>query len=299
MSVRHEHPMPHTRWILLGFILLAAVSRYAMGQDSAEALKLYVLDLGELEASPANYNLLESEVQTTSMSLSAYVIVHPRGVLLWEAGAVPENERVMEGIGARQIVIRSDKAERPVILGPSMLEQMAQIGLSPAEVTHLALSHFHWDHTANANLFAHATWLVRPEELAAMFPDAPMSNSARPLTYAALKDSSNTVLVHDEEHDVFGDGRVILKAARGHSAGHQVLYLDLANTGAVVLSGDLYHYPEERSLGRLPVADYDGEQTRQSRVELEAFLVRRNAQLWIEHDLVAHRERRKAPAFYD
>lgn len=291
--------LQHAKRLLLGFIFLAAASPYALGQDSTQDLKLYVLDLGELEASPASYNLQDAEVQTTSLALSAYLIVHPRGVLLWEAGAVPESERVMEGVGARQIVIRSDKAERPVILGPSMLEQMAQSGVSPADVTHLALSHFHWDHTANANVFAHAAWLVRPEELAVMFPAAPLSNSARPMTYAALKNSSNTVLVHDAEHDVFGDGRVILKAAPGHSAGHQVLYLDLANTGPVVLSGDLYHYPEERSLVRLPVADYDVEQTRLSRVELEAFLTRRNAQLWIEHDLAAHRARRKAPAFYD
>ncbi len=55
-------------------------------------------------------------------------VVHPRGVLLWEAGAVPESERVMEGTGALQVVIRLDKGERHVTLGPSMLEQMAQSG---------------------------------------------------------------------------------------------------------------------------------------------------------------------------
>jgi N-acyl homoserine lactone hydrolase len=294
-----RHLLQHVARLFLGALVLVTASPVALGQASTADLKLYVLDLGELEASPASYNLTEAEVQTTSLALSAYLIVHPQGVLLWEAGAVPESERVMEGTGARQIVIRSDKAERPVILGPPLLEQLAQSGFTPAAVTHLALSHFHWDHTANANLFAHAAWLVRPEERAVMFPEAPMSNSGRPLTYAALKDSRNTVLVQEEEHDVFGDGRVILKAARGHSAGHQVLYLALANTGPVVLSGDLYHYPEERSLNRLPVADYDGEQTRAARVEVEAFLAQRKAQLWIEHDLVAHRARRKAPAFYD
>lgn len=294
-----RHLLQHVARLFLSALVLFTAPPVTLGQASTADLKLYVLDLGELEASPASYNLQEAEVQTTSLALSAYLIVHPRGVLLWEAGAVPESERVMEGTGARQIVIRSDKAERPVILGPPLLEQLAQSGFTPAAVTHLALSHFHWDHTANANLFAHAAWLVRPEERAVMFPEAPMSNSARPLTYAALKDSRNTVLVQEEEHDVFGDGRVILKAARGHSAGHQVLYLALANTGPVVLSGDLYHYPEERSLNRLPVADYDGEQTRAARVEVEAFLAERKAQLWIEHDLVAHRARRKAPAFYD
>jgi glyoxylase-like metal-dependent hydrolase (beta-lactamase superfamily II) len=290
--------MQTAKRLLLIFLLVTGPAPLALAQGN-NSLKLYVLDLGELESNPASYNLQESEVGTTSLSLSAYLIVHPDGVLLWEAGAVPESERVMEGTGARQIVIRSDKAERPVTLGPPMLEQMAQSGYTPADVTHLALSHFHWDHTANANLFAHAAWLVRPEERAVMFPDAPMNNSARPMTYASLRNSNNTVTVNAEEHDVFGDGRVILKAARGHSAGHQVLYLDLANTGAVVLSGDLYHFPEERSLDRLPVGDYDVEQTRQSRIELEGFLARRNATLWIEHDLVAFRQLRKAPAFYD
>ena len=263
-----------------------------------KSLRLYVLDGGELESSPENYNLQVSEVQTTSLALATFLIVHPKGILLWEAGAVPDSERVKEGAGSRQIVIRSDKAERPVILGPSLLTQLAEIGYSPSAITHLALSHYHWDHSANANIFAHATWLVRPEEKAAMFPAIPASDSGRPMTFAALKDS-NVISVDVEEYDVFGDGLVILKAAKGHSPGHQVIYLNLPVTGGLVLSGDLYHYPEERTLDRLPTRDFSVEQTRASRIELEAFLVRHNANLWIEHDLIGHRKLRKAPEFYD
>ena len=43
----------------------------------------------------------------------------------------------------------------------SLNAQLTASGYSPAQVTHLALSHYHWDHTANANAFARATWLVR------------------------------------------------------------------------------------------------------------------------------------------
>ncbi len=287
-------------------IILATLGIFSQGlaqnviaQSTAEkSFRLYVLDGGELESSPDNYNLQVSEVQTTSLALAAFLIVHPKGILLWEAGAVPESERVMEGTGSRQIVIRSDKAERPVILGPSLLGQLAEIGYAASDITHLALSHYHWDHSANANLFAHATWLVRPEEKEEMFPSIPASDSGRPMTFAALKDSKS-ISVDVEEYDVFGDGLVILKAARGHSAGHQVIYLNLPVTGGVVLSGDLYHYPEERTLDRLPTRDFSLEQTRASRVELEAFLVRHNASLWIEHDLIGHRKLRKAPEFYD
>jgi N-acyl homoserine lactone hydrolase len=282
------------RWFTL--VLLTGISGAVLAQFAGE-IRLYVLDGGELEASPSSYNLRDDEVGSTLLALSSFLIVHPQGVLLWEAGAVPDQERVMEGVGARQIVIRSDEAERPVHLGPSLTSQLEAIGYAPTDVTHLALSHFHWDHSANANTFAHATWLVRPEERAAMFPDEPLHNSARPMTYAALR-SANRIDITDEEYDVFDDGKVILKAARGHSPGHQVLYVELAETGGVVLSGDLYHYPEERTLDRLPRSDWDVAQTQEARVAVEEFLARKNAALWIEHDMLAHRALKKAPAFY-
>jgi glyoxylase-like metal-dependent hydrolase (beta-lactamase superfamily II) len=110
---------------------------------------------------------------------------------------------------------------------------------------------------------------------------------------------SRTVAVTADEHDVFGDGTVLLKAAPGHSEGHQVLYVKLAKTGGVVLSGDLYHYPEERTLNRLPTFEVSEQQTAASRTALEAFLTRTGAALWIQHDLVNHRTLRKAPEYYD
>jgi len=146
-------------------------------------------------------------------------------------------------------------------------------------------------------MFTEATWLVRHEERDLMFSDSP-GGSARPLMYAELK-NSETLLIKDNEHDVFGDGTVILKAAPGHSTGHQVLFVDLPNTGPVVLSGDLYHYPEERTLNRLPTFEMDQAQTQQSRLEVDAFLERTGAELWIGHDLFAHQAQRKAPAYYD
>jgi glyoxylase-like metal-dependent hydrolase (beta-lactamase superfamily II) len=91
----------------------------------------------------------------------------------------------------------------------------------------------------------------------------------------------------------------VIKSSPGHTPGHQVHYVKLAKTGGVVLSGDLYHYPEERTLRRLPVADFNEEQTRRSREQLETFLTQSGARLWIQHDLLAHQKLRKAPAFYD
>lgn len=259
-------------------------------------IRLYVVDGGELVSNPASYDLTEDDVQTSLLSIAAYLIVHPRGVLLWDTLGVADTERQPEGLGSQQTIVRSDNQNRYITLAPSLGEQLAAAGFEYGDVTHLALSHYHWDHTANAAAFAEATWLVRPAERAEMFGSP--SGSARPEVYAALADSPTT-LIESDEYDVFGDGKVILKAAPGHTPGHQVLYVELENTGGVVLSGDLYHYPEERSLSRLPVNESDKAATAASRASVEAFLDSHDATLWIGHDLIAHRALRKAPQFYD
>ncbi len=98
---------------------------------------------------------------------------------------------------------------------------------------------------------------------------------------------------------MFGDGTVIIKAAPGHTQGHQILYVRLARTGDVVLSGDLYHYPEERALDRVPTFEFDAPQTRAARKSLDRFLEETKAQLWIQHDFNAHAKLKKTPDYYD
>ena len=106
------------------------------------------------------------------------------------------------------------------------------------------------------------------------------------------------MIVTADEHDVFGDGTVILKAAPGHTPGHQVLYVNLPETGPVVLSGDLYHYQAERTMGRYPTFEFNQDQTRASRAALETFMTKTKARLWIQHDFTAHAALKKAPDYY-
>jgi len=175
--------------------------------------------------------------------------------------------------------------------------QLAEIGYAPADITYLAFSHFHWDHIGNANAFAGSTWLVRKPERDIMFTE-PFSPRTEPANYSALKNSKTTLIATDD-HDVFGDGTVVLKATPGHSPAHQVLFLKLSKTGPVVISGDLYHYPEERKLKRIPTTEFNAEQTVASRAALEAFLKKSGAQLWIQHDYKANAKLKKSPQYYE
>jgi glyoxylase-like metal-dependent hydrolase (beta-lactamase superfamily II) len=212
----------------------------------------------------------------------------PEGILIWDTGAVPDSAFKPGGGPA---IKEYATATKPFQL------QLAEAGFTPADVTYLALSHVHWDHTANVGLFAHATWLVRKVEHDAMFTDPlpPRTNSAM---FTALRDTK-TVIIKDNDFDVFGDGNVIIKFTPGHTAGHQSLFVNLARTGPVLLSGDLYHYPEELRMKRVPAGDFNKEQTLASRAAIEAFLKKTGTQLWIQHDLAAFDKLKKAPGYYD
>jgi glyoxylase-like metal-dependent hydrolase (beta-lactamase superfamily II) len=106
-------------------------------------------------------------------------------------------------------------------------------------------------------------------------------------------------LITSDEYDVFGDETVIIKRAPGHTPGHQVLYVKLWKAGPIVLSGDLYHYPEERTLDRVPTFEFNAAHTRASRGAIASFLNQTGAQLWIEHDFRANAQLKKSPDYYD
>jgi len=260
-------------------------------------VRLYVFDGGILESDPGRYRLTKEDVGETRLSVACFLVVHPRGLLMWDTCAVPDAEWTPTGQPVATRLVLADGAERRVTIQSSLEAQLKATGRRAAEVSYLALSHYHWDHTANANAFAGATWLVPPAEREAMFAEKP-AGTVRPATYARLR-TSKSVAVTAAEHDVFGDGTVIMKSAPGHTPGHQVLYVKLPKTGGVLLSGDLYHYPQERTMNRYPTFEFNEEQTRMSRAGVEAFMMRTGAQLWIQHDLTAHAKLRKAPQFYE
>ena len=261
------------------------------------SVRLYVLDCGTLHiTNTARLGFAKEELATTDLSVACFLVAHPKGTLIWDVGAVPDRTWKPNGRPTTQHVALPDGQQRDVTITKTLKDQLAGLGYSPSNITYLALSHYHYDHTANANDFSHATWLVRRVERDAMFASTP-PGTTQPSTYSALRNSKTRIIDRDD-YDVFGDATVIIKSAPGHTPGHQVLYLKLRKTGGVVLSGDLYHYPEERKLDRIPTFEFNPAQTRATRVAIDAFLERTGAQLWIQHDFNANARLKKSPDFY-
>lgn len=193
-------------------------------------MKLYVLDCGTLyNRDPGAYGLTRQQVGSVNMSDPCFLIVHPQGTLLWETGLNDALYNRPEGAGANR-----DKVEK------SLKSQLSEIGYQPADIRYLAISHLHGDHSGNANDYAAATWIVQKAERDSMFNVTP-SAFIRPDEYAALK-TSKTMRI-EGDHDVFGDGSVMIISTPGHTPGHQSLLVKLPKTGPVILTGDLYHSP--------------------------------------------------------
>jgi N-acyl homoserine lactone hydrolase len=281
-----------TAVLSLVVMAIVAVAASSMPQQKAKppkTLRLYVFDCGVIEGIDLErFSFKKEELAETRMAIPCYLVAHPKGTLMWDVGAIPDTAIKGDGTPATQGFFRVTK---------TLKSQLAEIGYAPSDITYFGLSHYHVDHIANSNEFAGATWLVRQVERDAMFADPPPAR-VDPKNYSELKNAKTTIITA-EEYDVFGDGAVIMKSAPGHTPGHQVLVLKLAKTGNVMLAGDLYHYPEERKLERVPTFEFSKEQTIASRAMIEDYIKKTNTQLWIEHDFAANAKLKKSPQYYE
>jgi N-acyl homoserine lactone hydrolase len=278
---------------VLTFLMTPAATPQTKPQPPKSA-RLYVFDCGSLKMnSPALFGFTKEEVgESQQFAVPCYLVAHPKGTLMWDVGVVPDSQVN----GAAQGISTVTK---------TLKSQLAEVGYTPSGITFLALSHLHSDHTANANDFAGATWLVHQNEKDAMFASeqpAPAGGGRggprQPANYIKLKDSRTTILT-EKDYDVFGDGTVVIQYAPGHTPGHQVLFLNLKKDGPILVAGDLYHLPQEITMHRFPTFEFNKEQSAVSREKVEAFLKKTGARLWIEHDAATFATLKLAPGYYE
>ena len=270
----------------------AAEAPMAAGGD-ATGPKLYVFDCGRIRlASVEAFNLKDTDTDVRDLAAPCYVVDHPNGQLLWDAG-LPSELAEAEGW-----VVRPDGLANT--LSETLASQMDRMGLGfdMGSLEYVAFSHIHWDHVGASNEVTSGTWLVQQGDYDAAHAEGNMSVPAvQPELLVGIKERPTQVLTGD--HDVFGDGTVQLIAADGHTPGHQVLFVDLAETGPVVLSGDLYHFQFSRANRVVPLFNVDAERTLQSMDKVEALVAMTGADFWLQHDASLFDAQQKAPGFYE
>ena len=279
--------------LLIGLVAIALAWSATPGAQKRPAApktpRLYIFDNGDISGlDPKIFGFAREELKSVDFVNQSYLIVHPRGTVMFDTGGIGDDKFPAGGGAAKEGIMTATK---------KLVPQMRAAGYTPADVTYLVMSHYHSDHTGNANLFAAATWIVQKAERDFMFGDKPQG-IIQPATYSALK-TSKTKILDDEDFDIFGDGTVVVKTTPGHTPGHQVLFVKLARTGPILLAGDLYHYPEEIATGKTPTFEFDAAMSARSRAAMQAFTKQTGATLWIEHDKPTHANLPKSPRYLD
>jgi len=274
---------------LIPFTLLLTACA-GMRQEPVTAPRLYVFDCGTIDVLDVSvFHPGIGKGQRKTLTDSCYLIAHPKGTLLWDAGLPDQLADHPEGKTLYGIFVM--KVRKP--LG----EQLRQVGYAPEAIQYLGISHLHGDHVGNVELLPNATLLLQREEYAAGFGAGPGKYGFDPGMYSSLK--NNPVKRLEGDYDVFGDGTVVVKRATGHTPGHQALFVKLRNSGNVLLSGDLVHFTDNWIHKRVPGFNFDPEQSVKTMNEVARFLEDQRAQLWIQHDPEQNARIRHAPAYYD
>ena len=277
----------HWKNIVPAVLLLAACT--TVQQQPASVERMYVINCGENHVKDVSLWTPGVNVEKPHVfGNHCYLVRHAQGWMLWDSGNADRIAALPNGLANPRGTITA-------FMRKPLVESLKEIGVAPADIRHFAISHAHGDHSGNANLFTNATLYVQRAEYAAMFGPEPVKYGFLSTNYEKLK--SGPTMMLDGDHDVFGDGSVVIKPAPGHTPGHQVLVVRLPRTGPVMLSGDMVHLVYSWENRVVPSFNFDVAQSGRTIDAMKEYTARTGAQLWINHDMEQHAKIPKAPAF--
>lgn len=282
-------PIRLRRWAALAVCFLAQCLE---GAAWAGVERLYVLNCGTSKTKDlsANWSPGANVGVAWEFSNHCYLIKHSQGWFLWDAGMADEIAAQPNGLAVANGLLT-------LYVTKTLAAQLEEIEVAPSDVHAAAFSHFHADHVGNANLFTKAHLYVQAAEYDAAFGAEPQKFGFQPALYDKLR--ANAVTKLNGDHDVYGDGSVVILATPGHTAGHQSLLVRLAKRGTVILSGDMVHFADNWAQRRVPSRNADKEQSSLSMARIAELLATNKAELWINHDKRLAERVPKAPAYLE
>lgn len=253
------------------------------------ACKLWVLTPGHFTV---GRDLMDPGATDQVMKLpaTAYLVEHRRGRLLFDTGL------------SRALLVRSQELGIPLGLEAELTPdedlacQLAQVGAEAAQIKHVVLSHFHPDHVGGLRHFrgTESVVLVNQAEWARV---QAQKSSGEPL-YRLLGPEWDLGLSFQTlagDHDVYGDGSVIVRHLPGHTLGFQGLQVDLPETGRVIVAGESAYRLGGRLVAPGRTADTAAARATVDMLQAEE---RRGVTLFLDHDPVEAFKLRRVPASY-
>jgi len=261
----------------LAALSLAAAS--ASSQGAAE-ISLTRLDCGKtttLNDVSRFSDVMAFKGLNIQLTFSCYLVKHGNDYLVWDTGNPAAT-------GA---------SPAPTAPKSSLVEQLAQLHLTPEKITFVGISHYHGDHVGQVASFPDATLLVGKGDWEVLNDPKP-NPAVNVANFAHWIGGGGKVEPLAGDKDVFGDGSVIVLSTPGHTPGHHSLLIKLKDKGNVLITGDLAHFRENYDSNGVPTFNTNRAETLASLDRFKQLAKNLNATVIIQHDA---RDIEKLPVF--
>ncbi|MCD7895171.1 MAG: N-acyl homoserine lactonase family protein [Planctomycetaceae bacterium] len=259
------------------------------------ATKLHVFNLGDMKmdksllisrATVASVSKPAAPAIFASFSVTAFLLEHEEGLVLFDAGCHPDS------MGKNGHWTAFQQEHYPFFGTPeqNLVRQVERLGVKPADVRYIVLSHMHNDHAGCLEFFPNATVYVHEDEFAAAMQAYARGDQE---TSYVLKDIDGWIgkhldwrFVRRDQGDIpFMKNVTILNFGPGHSSGMMGLEIELANSGTIILASDSIYcqenfYPEFKPLG----ITFDSKNARATLDRIYWLSKQKDAQVFFGHD---------------
>jgi len=207
------------------------------------------------------------------LTFSCYLIKHGDDYLVWDTG---------NPVGTTATAPKT-----------SLVDLLAQLKVTPAQVKYVAISHYHGDHVGQVSAFPQSTLLIGKGDWDVL-TDPKAASTANPAPFTNWISGGGKVEPLPGDKDVFGDGSVLMLNMPGHTPGHHSLLVKLKEMGNVLITGDLSHFHENYDGGGVPTFNTDRAASLASIDRFKKIATNLKATVIIQHDA---RDIGKLPAF--
>ena len=262
-----------------------------MGPSPGTARRLWALEGGWL--SEDRSALAVGERGPVTLPCPAFLIEHERGLVLMDTGLVPavaDDARAVYGDMADELKVSLTREQ-------CVDRQIEALGFRTTDVTHVIMSHLHWDHTGGMYLFPHAQFHVMSGELQYAYWPLPAGPAYRREDIDATRGFAWNQ-IEGPELDFFGDGSLVILHMPGHTPGNASLLVRLPSR-TILLAVDTAHLRSGYLQDRPMPSDWNTLQSVQSIRRLRQLAHSHDAMVWILHDPEDWAEYRHAPEYYD
>ncbi|MDQ5922158.1 MAG: N-acyl homoserine lactone hydrolase [Pseudomonadota bacterium] len=275
-------------FLLVCFGIYFLVNIYQKPKQKTPDINLYTLNCGYIDINDGYYFSDTGFYPHKPIYLAdpCFLIKHPNGWLLWDTG-----------LGDQYLGHKFKDTKHSVTLDVplSLSAQLKQFGITADNIKYVGLSHTHFDHTGNVNLFQNSTWILQRTEYQSL--QGEITNAQDKSIISILQSAKTNKILLDGDYDVFGDGSIIVLRTPGHTVGHQSLQINLLNSGVLILSGDLYHTRKAYQFKQIPAFNNSRADTIASMSRIDDILQNTNGRLIIQHDMNDFNELPKYPKY--